>query len=111
MAVLFADENVPITVVRELRVLGHDVVTAYEAGRANQAIPDDEVLKYATAAGRAVLTNNRHDFHKLHAAYPGHAGIVTFTDDRDTKALAVRIHQATLDATLTGRLIKIVRPG
>jgi preprotein translocase subunit Sec61beta len=45
------------------------------------------------------------------AAPPAHAGIVTFTDDPDTDALAVRIHSAIAAAsTLAGVLIRIVRP-
>jgi Domain of unknown function (DUF5615) len=52
MASLFADENVPYQVVEALRALGHDVLTAYEAGRANQKIPDADVLRYATENAR-----------------------------------------------------------
>ncbi|HWX42816.1 MAG TPA: DUF5615 family PIN-like protein [Blastocatellia bacterium] len=41
---LYADENFPLRVVLELRRLGHDVLTAFEDGRANQAVPDEDVL-------------------------------------------------------------------
>ena len=40
LASLFADENVPFPLVEALRNLGHDVLRAIEAGRANQGIPD-----------------------------------------------------------------------
>jgi len=56
MALLFADENFPLPAVRRLRALGHDVVTASEAGLANRSIPDDIILAFATRLGRAVLT-------------------------------------------------------
>jgi hypothetical protein len=48
MASLYSIENFPKRVVEALRQLGHDVLTSYEAGRANQKIPDDEVLVFAT---------------------------------------------------------------
>ena len=47
MARLYANENFPLPVVHELRVLGHDVLTSGEAGTGNRAIPDDEVLAFA----------------------------------------------------------------
>ena len=49
---LYADENFPLAVTEELQRLGHDVLTAYEDGRANQAIPDDKVLLRTTELGR-----------------------------------------------------------
>ena len=73
---LYADENVPLAVIEELQRLEHDVLTAYEDGRANQAVPDDKVLLRATELGRAVLTFNRQDYKRLHGAHPQHAGIV-----------------------------------
>ncbi|SRR5579872_5884295 len=110
MAVLYADENVPILLAVALRIRGHDVLTARDDGRANQGIPDDEVLDRAVALGRAVLTNNRNDFHKLHRAKPVHFGIVTFTDDRDIVALADRIHAAiTALPSLVGQLVKVTK--
>jgi hypothetical protein len=50
----YADENFPLDVVIELRRLGNDVLTAFEDGRANQAIEDKKVLRRATKLGRAV---------------------------------------------------------
>lgn len=44
MAAMDSNENFPKRVVEELRRLGHDVLTSYEAGQANQKIPDDQVL-------------------------------------------------------------------
>jgi hypothetical protein len=42
MARLYADEDFPFPVVERLRQLGHDVLTAFEAGQANQGIGDAE---------------------------------------------------------------------
>ena len=112
MAALYADENVPRPLIDALRALGHDILTAHADGRANQQIPDPDVLGRATALGRAVLTNNRKDFHKLHLIFPTHAGIVTYTDDvNDRPALAARIHDALAAVPVpAGQLIRVVRP-
>jgi hypothetical protein len=110
MAALYADENVPLELVDALRGLGHDVLRAIEDGRANQRIPDPDVLARATQLSRAVLTGNRKHYHRLHRLDPNHAGIITYTDD-DVPSLAGRIDAAIspLDS-LDGKLIKIVRP-
>ncbi len=55
MARLHSDENFDRHVVEELRRLGHDVLTARDAGRDNRKIPDCDVLAFATADGRAVV--------------------------------------------------------
>ncbi len=44
MARLYADENFPYPTVEALRRLGHDVLTAGEAGQAGLGIADEEVL-------------------------------------------------------------------
>jgi Domain of unknown function (DUF5615) len=49
MARLYADEQYPLPVVEFLRALGHDVLTVQEAGKANQQIPDSDVLTFATS--------------------------------------------------------------
>jgi Domain of unknown function (DUF5615) len=59
MARLYANENFPLPVVEELRQLGYDVLTTSESGKAGVAIPDAEVLAFAVAEGRALLTLNR----------------------------------------------------
>jgi predicted nuclease of predicted toxin-antitoxin system len=113
MASLYSNENFPKRVVEELRRLGHDVLTSYEAGRANQKIPDDQVLEYAISQNRAVLTLNRVDFIRLHQQAPGaHAGIIVCTrDDANPQAFAERIHAAlSIHSDPAGQLIRIVRP-
>jgi predicted nuclease of predicted toxin-antitoxin system len=108
---LYADEQYPYPVVKCLRDLGHDVLTVQEAGKANQRIPDDEVLAFATENDRAVITQNRKDFIQLHRMNPNHAGIIACTEDRDWDALAQRINAAVVEAeSLQGKLIRIVRP-
>lgn len=47
MADLYANENFPMQAVRELRRLGHDVLTSHETGNSNMAVPDEDVLRFA----------------------------------------------------------------
>jgi predicted nuclease of predicted toxin-antitoxin system len=112
MARLFADENFSLRVVRELRRLGHDVVTTREAGLANRGADDADILQAATTDDRAVLTDNRRDFVRLHMQRPQHDGIVVCTYDPEVERLAHRIHGAiSAYETLTGMLIRVARPG
>lgn len=107
----YANENFDLQVVIFLRNYGYDVLTSADAGKANQRIPDDEVLKFATAQNRALLTFNRKDFFKLHKMDNNHAGIVACTYDNNYEALAKRIYQATIsNAPLTQKVIRIYRP-
>jgi hypothetical protein len=111
MSLLYADENFPCGAVVELRALGHDVLTAFEAGQANQKIADARVLAYAIGLGRAILTTNRRHFIKLHKTTSRHSGIVVCTDDKDVSALAQRIHQAVTTAgALDDKLLRIRKP-
>jgi hypothetical protein len=66
MAQLYANENFPLPVVVALRELGHGVLTSYESGKANQAIPDPDVLAFALAQERILVTLNRKHFIGLH---------------------------------------------
>ena len=79
MARFYADENFSYRVAEVLRLLGHDVLTVQEAGERGGA--DARVLAYATAAARAVLTFDRHNFERLHRASAVHGGIVSCTWD------------------------------
>ncbi len=110
MAAFYADESFPLAAVDALRRLGHDVLTAFEAGQANQRIPDEAVLEYATRAGRVLLTLNRWDFVRLHARVARHAGIVVCSQDPDTDRLAGAIDAAVRGGgSLAGTLIRINR--
>ena len=112
MARLYANENFRRRVVEILREFGHDVLTSFEAGNANQGIPDDEVLDFARANNRIVLTFNRKDFIKLHYQNPIHSGIIVCTEDRDNIALANRIHAIILmfDGNTDNQLMRVNRP-
>src|SRR5438094_766727 len=95
MAKLYSNENLPLQVVRELRLLGHDVVTSFEAGQPNRRIPDEEVLKFAAIEERLLLTLNRRDFLRLHnSGRVSHSGIVLCTADPDFPGQAARIDEA-----------------
>ena len=110
MASLYADEDFPHPVVERLQVLGQDVLTAQDAGRANQKIPDAQVIAYAAKLGRAVLTHNRRDYVRLHKSSSQHAGIIICTHNPDRDALAQRIHEALEKTTdMHGQLIRITR--
>jgi Domain of unknown function (DUF5615) len=111
MARLYADEQFPRVVVKLLRDIDHDILTVQEAGKANQRIPDEEVLAFAISDNRAVLTINRSDFIRLHNSQPYHAGIIVCTEDLDRQRLAIRINEAIINAgTLNNKLIRVTRP-
>jgi hypothetical protein len=111
VASLYADENFPLQGVEALRRRGHDVLTALEAGQANQRIPDEAVLQFAALAARAVVTLNRWQFIGLHARFPRHAGIVVCSPDPDVERQAASIDSAVRGLpTLQGILIRINRP-
>jgi hypothetical protein len=78
---LYSDENFPLPVVKELRRLGHNVLTIFEDGKANQRYPDASVLQDATVYGRAVITLNLKHFRRLHEDGSVHAGLILCTDD------------------------------
>ena len=92
MALLYADEQFPLPIVKLLRDLGHDVLTVQESG--NTGLSDPEVLGFAIVNERTVLTQNRRDFKRLHQLRPNHAGIIVCTEDRNLEALATRIDGA-----------------
>ncbi len=70
MARLYANENFPLPVVEALRRTGHDVMTVRESGKADQAVPDEEIPDLAAGEDRAVLTLNRKHFVRLHKERP-----------------------------------------
>jgi len=107
----YADENFPLPVVAELRRLGHDVLTAFEDGRAHRAIADELVLARSSKLERVLLTINRRDFRHLHLSGKQHAGIVICTLDADFDRQARRIHEACKDnSDMEQALIRVNRP-
>ncbi len=111
MAALYADEDFRQAAAEALRRLGYDVLTALQAGRANQGLSDYDQLLYAIVHARAILTCNRRHYIRLHRQVRPHCGIIVCTDDPDDDALAARIHQAILGrASLDNQLLRINRP-
>ena len=111
MARLYSNKNFPLPVVEELRRLGHDVMTVGEAGKAEQAIPDEQVLAFAVENQRAVLTLNRKHFVALHRSAPQHSGIIVCTFDADFLGQAQRIDAALQEyENLGGQLVRVNRP-
>lgn len=98
---LYSNEDSPLPVVEALRRNGCFLLTPVEAGRANQAIPDEAVLEFAPVESQAVLTPNRQEFISLHRRHSEYAGIIVCMFSPDFAALAEKIH-ATLDSA--GRL-------
>ncbi len=105
---LYSNENFPIAMVEHLRSLDCDVLTSYDADRANQGIPDDEVLRFATAQNRTVITFNRDDFVALHRGGEHHAGIIICKDDRDYLGQVTILYTYLQEVdSLDDRLIRI----
>jgi predicted nuclease of predicted toxin-antitoxin system len=97
--------------VKLLRSEGHDVLTSYEAGQANQGIPDNQVLQYATAWDRILITENRQDFIDLHRTVSHHAGIIIFKHDRDYtgKINAMTDFMKDDSQSLKNRLLRVMK--
>ena len=111
MAQLYADEDFPFPLVERLRQLGHDVITTYEVGRANQAIGDADQLAFATSIGRTILTRNRRHFKSLHNRSAHHEGIISITDDHDLDGQAMRIDAAIAGlSSLADQHVRVNRP-
>ena len=102
------NENFALDMVNILRSLGYYVITSYDTRQANQGIPDDRVLNYATQNGLILITFNRDDFIKLHQSGLKHAGIIICKTDRDYQGQITKLHEYLQNQTiLTNRLIRI----
>lgn len=113
MASLYSNENYPLGIVEALRALGHDVLTAQQAGNSGRGVPDAEVLSFATARARAVITHNRLHFFQLHRETEGkHSGIIACTYDPDEARQAQRVDSTIRDAggSLPGKVLRVYRP-
>ena len=106
----YANENLSAVIVNLLRSFRHDVLTSYDAGNANQGIPDDQVLATATVDERCVITFNRKDFLALHRSGVDHAGIVILKDDRDRIQQAQMIHEELgEESSLSNRCFRVLK--
>jgi hypothetical protein len=87
-------------------------MTSVDAGKANSAVPDNEVLAFASEANRILITHNRH-FLRLHQhRTTDHAGIVACTFDPNFCRQAQRIDSAVAaDPEMTNKLVRVNRPG
>ncbi|WP_310489929.1 DUF5615 family PIN-like protein, partial [Chamaesiphon sp. VAR_69_metabat_338] len=107
------DENFELPVIRKLREKGYDILTALEAGNANQGISDEEVLAFAIQEHRAVITLNYNDFKNLHKRDNNHHGIVICISNRrreDRDDLVARIDLSLKDKeSLDCELIRVNR--
>lgn len=77
---LLLDEMLAPAIVLELQDRGHDV-TAVAGDAAHEGLSDRDLLAFARAQGRAVVTNNLKDFRPLHAEAllgdgDGHFGLI-----------------------------------
>jgi hypothetical protein len=76
---LLLDEMFADTIAQQLRAKGHDV-QAVVADPSLAALPDDQILSRAAAAGRALVTANIKDFMPLDARYraagQAHTGLI-----------------------------------
>jgi hypothetical protein len=113
VARFYTNENIPLQVVIELRCLGNDVLSSLDAGRANVSVPDLDVLAFAAANNRILLSHNRRHFLHLHLhRVVDHAGIVVCTFDPDFSRQAQRIHETVAMASeMLNQLIRVNRPG
>ncbi len=112
MTRIYPNENFYKSIVRNLREKGHDVLTSFEAGNANQGIPDENVFEFAQSERRVILTLNRGHFIRIHRRNPIHFGIIICTEDTNREALANRIHQALEEAdyNIENQLVSIIKP-
>src|SRR5260370_8844247 len=94
-------------IAQQLRAKGHDV-TSVVADPALVGLPDDQVLAYATAEGRALVTANIKDFVPLDGRYraagQSHAGLIlvstkTFPQNRGFTAAITTALAALLSGT------------
>ena len=105
MTSLLLDEMFSGAIAEQLRAKGHDVL-AVVADPALVGLPDEQVLAYATDAGRALVTANIKDFIPLDARYraasQAHVGLIlvstkTFPQDRNFTATITSALSALLD--------------
>lgn len=99
----------PSLVAGELQARGHDVVSVHDAP--GRGTPDEDVLEYACAEGRAVLTENAQDFRPLAEARilagGSHCGLALTTEKRwprrDVGSLIVALDE--LPTAIPGHIV------
>jgi hypothetical protein len=108
-----SNANIPIQVVTELRRMGHDVVTSQEAGKANSAVPDLEVLEFADGGEEDSPNSQPASFSPPPSTkHMPLTGIVLCTVAPNFSALAQRIHDAIqTGAEISNCLFRVNWPG
>ena len=104
---LLLDEMFSDDIAQQLRAKGYDVISVV-ADQTLVGLPDDQVLAYATTAGRALITANIKDFVPLDSRYRAagrsHAGLVlvstkTFPQNRGFPSAVATALAALLSGT------------
>ena len=90
---LYSNENLPLPVVGALQERGHNVLTTRHAGKSNEGIPDDEVLRFCCRKQTSGHHAQPAGLHPPHRLSPNHKGIIVCTNNADFPAL-VGIRQA-----------------
>lgn len=76
---LLLDEHFSVEIARELRKRGHAVIATTEDRQARH-LPDEDLLTYSTAQGRALVTEDVGDFMPIHGRWLSsgqvHCGVV-----------------------------------
>jgi predicted nuclease of predicted toxin-antitoxin system len=110
---LLLDEMFSDSIARQLRSQSHNVISVV-ADPAMAGLPDDQVLAYATAEGRTLVTANVKDFVSLDARYrasgQSHAGLILVSTKTFPQNRAFTTAVATALAALLGAEAKI-QPG
>lgn len=100
MIILYADEDVPLPLIKALRLQGLHVITTVERNMRGKA--DEEQLQLASAMGTVFFTHNVADFVQLHNRFRkegvNHNGIIVSKKDSLGVLLRKMLH---LNATLT----------
>ena len=104
---LLLDEMLSDVIAQQLRTEGFDVVSVV-AHPALVGLPDDQILAYATAEGRALVTANIKDFMPLDSRYraagQAHPGLIlvstkTFPQNRGFPAAIAAALKSLLSGT------------
>jgi len=108
---IFCDQNIMVETVTFLRQQGHDVISARDVGLA--VAPDEEVMAFAIAKDRVLLTYNA-DFSDIRLFPVGtHAGIIRLRVVQQTAEalhpVLLRVLGALADRDLSGKLITITK--
>ena len=92
---VYLDEDVDPLLADVLRSEGFDAISAKEAGRTHQRIPDEEQLAYAASVGRAIVSHNIKDYSPLAVIWAesgrNHFGII-LSRQRPLGELVHRFH-------------------